>query len=106
MANDIVRDRYYKAKSSPAMGRGLDGVTDTMVLIEGPEHQVAIAWLIDRNRRHPEDEFSMECCSHTRDLHETDKCFDELWTPNNRRENRSILVWGHYVNSDQSRDLT
>lgn len=106
MANDRVRDRYYKAKSSPAMGRGMDGETDMMAYCDGPEHLAAIAWIIDRDRRNPEDETSMECCSYTRDLHETDKCFDEQWTPDPNRENRALLVWPNHINSDQSRELT
>lgn len=106
MANDRVRDRYYKAKSSPAMDRGIDGETDILALMDGPEHLTAIAWQVDRSRRDPEDEFSMECCSYTRVFHEMDKCFDEVWTPDSNRENRALLIWPNHINSDQSRELT
>lgn len=102
--HDRVRERYYKAKSTPVMGRGMDGEIATLALVEGPDHRVAMSWFIDRGRRNPEDSLSMECCSDTRDLYESDKAFDEQWTPDNRRENRSLLVWPDHINSSQSRD--
>lgn len=103
MKNDIVRERYYKAKGHPGMGRGVDGETDIYALFFGPTDVASIRWRIDLERRDPEDPMSMDCCSYTREFHEMDKCFDEQWTPDPRRENRALLVYP-LMDSEQSRE--
>jgi hypothetical protein len=104
MANDKKRERYYKAKAHPAMGRGMDGEVDILAYMNGPLHLIALDWQIDRDRRDPEDELSMDCCSYTREFYELDKSLDELWSPDMNRENRALLVYPHHLNSDQSRE--
>lgn len=99
----IARENYYKGKCHPAMGRGIDGDTDIHAYFYPLGPIANIKWVIDRDRRNPEDQLSMQCCESTRELYESDKAFDEYWTPDASRHNLATTVWSHYTDTDQSR---
>lgn len=99
----IARENYYKGKCHPAMGRGIDGDTDIHAYFHPLDAIASIKWGIDLERRNPEDQMSMQWCAATRDRYESDKAFDEQWTPDAERLNLATTVWSHYTDTDQSR---
>lgn len=103
MRNDISREYYYKAKASPLISRGVNGLIDETYFKSIDGCPIAVRHFIDLVRRVPEDQLSMSDCADRRAMDEIRRSKTDYYAHN--RENMAYRAY-YLVDSRQCRGMT